>query len=840
MLSDQIVYVDAAPSTPVAEFRKLVERATEMPVHRQRLIYRGKLMKDGAVLSAYNVQDGHTVHLVAKPEASAASTSGGVPGSRAINSAQATSSTTDSPTQRSLPGPRFIHAAGWGDEEYLPNALERNRDRLRRLMNSMDRMERGLESLPEPNLRTPSTLRPLSSLRRQMMQANATEDLGGSPVHGSGLTSTSTPQRDVFPAQMTAEAGLSPPNLVLNAEGEANLEHLNQGILTLRTVLSTVEQLPIDDSRSEFNSEHHEEDERVEVDQHQTVHETIARAPSTPPSNSTRRFRRGQRRFFVGQWLDVKDTVNQWLECTVMEVAEDKIKVHYHGWPSRWDEWIDFDSHRIAAFRTRTVHTLNAQQMSPTPTIRLPNAPAVGDNDIRRLLPQLRDLMHDIMLHVDRLAALCEQEQDPRYGHTEPHATPIPSVHETEMSELAHLVAPLFDRFGRLLTDSARQMDPLLRSELQRTNATNNRSDTANGSLQTPTGRSVASDSPETDTAISMRDLISTSSRLPIDSRPRRSIDVHIHAIVSPSSLSSLASLARAANTAAATAAALSGPGSGLSTASRPQLDEAFGMPSLRPGYQARDGRSIINDIPSLDDNESTDSSRTPLLGTFHRRGEPTTFRRRDDRDPDDLLYTPPSISATAPGQVPQSTGNTEEEIESPSPSRYGYDSIPSPIGSSSHEEVAISGGIGTIPEVAEAEARSRRTSSSSSTSGDDGTRAVVRPRRQSSGFPTFIDVIRRTINGVRNLGTSDRRRDSGIGSSDRQSENAAAEASRTTIAGRPASRPSSASSSSSSSPSSSSLIDRWSRNSGSASQDRACTSDRPNGATNDNLDELD
>lgn len=27
------------------------------------------------------------------------------------------------------------------------------------------------------------------------------------------------------------------------------------------------------------------------------------------------------RRFFVGQWLDVKDTVNNWLEATVMDMA---------------------------------------------------------------------------------------------------------------------------------------------------------------------------------------------------------------------------------------------------------------------------------------------------------------------------------------------------------------------------------------------------------------------------------------------------------------------------------------------------------------------------------------
>lgn len=35
-----------------------------------------------------------------------------------------------------------------------------------------------------------------------------------------------------------------------------------------------------------------------------------------------RRSRRSTRRFFVGQWLDVKDTVNNWLEATVMDMAD--------------------------------------------------------------------------------------------------------------------------------------------------------------------------------------------------------------------------------------------------------------------------------------------------------------------------------------------------------------------------------------------------------------------------------------------------------------------------------------------------------------------------------------
>ena len=38
--------------------------------------------------------------------------------------------------------------------------------------------------------------------------------------------------------------------------------------------------------------------------------------------------------FYLGQWIDVKDTVNQWLEATVMRVdnVERKLFVHYNGW----------------------------------------------------------------------------------------------------------------------------------------------------------------------------------------------------------------------------------------------------------------------------------------------------------------------------------------------------------------------------------------------------------------------------------------------------------------------------------------------------------------------------
>jgi hypothetical protein len=80
-----------------------------------------------------------------------------------------------------------------------------------------------------------------------------------------------------------------------SSEVSTSLEPIRQSLLTMHTLLSTM------------GSDHH------------TRH-------ITSPSST--------RNYFVGQWLDVKDTVNQWLEATVMQVdhEQDRVFIHYNGW----------------------------------------------------------------------------------------------------------------------------------------------------------------------------------------------------------------------------------------------------------------------------------------------------------------------------------------------------------------------------------------------------------------------------------------------------------------------------------------------------------------------------
>ena len=70
-----------------------------------------------------------------------------------------------------------------------------------------------------------------------------------------------------------------------------------------------------------------------------------------------------------GQWVDVKDTVNKWLDAQVIEVSENKkqVKIHYNKWNSKWDEWIDTNSPRIMPFRYHTRQENLTHYNSPFP-----------------------------------------------------------------------------------------------------------------------------------------------------------------------------------------------------------------------------------------------------------------------------------------------------------------------------------------------------------------------------------------------------------------------------------------------------------------------------------------
>ena len=70
-------------------------------------------------------------------------------------------------------------------------------------------------------------------------------------------------------------------------------------------------------------------------------------------------FNLSKKKFEIGEWVDVKDTTDNWLEGQIINKRNinNKIQVliHYNGWGNRWDEWIDQSSNRLSFFRTYTL-----------------------------------------------------------------------------------------------------------------------------------------------------------------------------------------------------------------------------------------------------------------------------------------------------------------------------------------------------------------------------------------------------------------------------------------------------------------------------------------------------
>lgn len=91
-----------------------------------------------------------------------------------------------------------------------------------------------------------------------------------------------------------------------------------------------------------------------------------------------------KREFRLGQWVDVLDTVNQWLEAQIVEVRETDhmVYINYNGWAARWDEWLDRSSPRLQLFRTHTKQGVYSALQCPLPIIMSPSTFAASDANL--------------------------------------------------------------------------------------------------------------------------------------------------------------------------------------------------------------------------------------------------------------------------------------------------------------------------------------------------------------------------------------------------------------------------------------------------------------------------
>jgi hypothetical protein len=69
--------------------------------------------------------------------------------------------------------------------------------------------------------------------------------------------------------------------------------------------------------------------------------------------------------FCINQKVDIMDASNIWTLAEIIEIKEDFVRIHYVGYPPKWDEWIEYPSKRIAPLWSHTLTTLANNVVNP-------------------------------------------------------------------------------------------------------------------------------------------------------------------------------------------------------------------------------------------------------------------------------------------------------------------------------------------------------------------------------------------------------------------------------------------------------------------------------------------
>ena len=150
----------------------------------------------------------------------------------------------------------------------------------------------------------------------------------------------------------------------------------------------------------------------------------------------------------IGEWVDVKDTINQWLEAQVMKVQNNKAYVHYNGWGTRWDEWIDFSSPRMRNFKTYTLQSPLAFCVSPYPAIPCDSniEPQERPIDIFFYIEKTKNYLTNVLEELNKLISL-RKKNAPIFVDNKFN------IENYEILFRATQMIPFLDRVGRMLSD---------------------------------------------------------------------------------------------------------------------------------------------------------------------------------------------------------------------------------------------------------------------------------------------------------------------------------------------------------------------------------------------------
>ncbi|XP_030512911.1 ubiquitin domain-containing protein DSK2b-like isoform X2 [Rhodamnia argentea] len=129
------IAVRASLESTIGAFKSALARDCEVPADQQRLIYKGRILKDDQTLASYGLQADHTVHMVRGSPLSAGTPPSAAPGAGSIDSASGITSDVASDEGAGAGIAATLFGAGFPEIEQVHQQLTQNPNMMREIMN---------------------------------------------------------------------------------------------------------------------------------------------------------------------------------------------------------------------------------------------------------------------------------------------------------------------------------------------------------------------------------------------------------------------------------------------------------------------------------------------------------------------------------------------------------------------------------------------------------------------------------------------------------------------------------------------------------------------------------
>jgi hypothetical protein len=142
-------------------------------------------------------------------------------------------------------------------------------------------------------------------------------------------------------------------------------------------------------------------------------------------SKTIKPFNFKKRKFEIGEWIDVRDTIDNWLEAQIVNIRNNvngtkEVLVHYNGWGNRWNEWININSKRISHFKNYTLQNQNSILLSPNPTVNTDGYLNFNENNTQPNRPidvffyfdKINGIMNEINKMLEKMKVLKKKQNN--------------------------------------------------------------------------------------------------------------------------------------------------------------------------------------------------------------------------------------------------------------------------------------------------------------------------------------------------------------------------------------------------------------------------------------------